>query len=213
MVSSSKLALALPLASDLRLGMSPAWRSALPGLPCGLPKGLKCPLALMPSPELQSPASWMWKPYSPFGCRPCTFAVTRTLLPLCTKLTTPRTLLPLVGWRLAVAFSLPPDHQFWIVSHPASSATAAKTVAGGKKSVLIQWRSGGAPLYSFLGRRGSLGRRHRDALVLLVIGHGLILRLGELIGVLGLRRSGLFGLGRLFRIGLRRRRRQLGVRR
>jgi len=25
----------------------------------GLPSGLKCPLALMPSPELQSPASWM----------------------------------------------------------------------------------------------------------------------------------------------------------
>ena len=36
---------------------SPVWWSGTPGLPCGLPVGLKCPPALIPSPELQSPFS------------------------------------------------------------------------------------------------------------------------------------------------------------
>src|SRR5262245_8782778 len=211
MVSTSKLRFALPLASDLRLGMSPAWRSALPGLPCGLPKGLKCPLALMPSPELQSPASWMWKPASLFGLRPAPVPCTRALLPLCVKWTVPRTLLPLVGWRLAIAFSLPPDHQFWIVSHPASSATAANTVAGCRRSGFIRWRSGGAPLYSFLGR---LGRRHRSAaLGLLVVSDYAVLRLGEVVGVLRLGGGRLVGLRLLLGVALRRGCGQLGMRR
>src|SRR5262245_3512788 len=136
------------------------------------------------------------------------FPVTRTLLPLCAKLTVPRTLLPLVGSSFALAFSPPPPHQLWMVSQPVSKATAAREARTG----FVTWRSRGRPLYSFLGRGGSLGRRHRDALVLLVIGHGLVLGLAELVGVLGLCRGGLFGLGSLFRIGLGRRRRQLGVR-
>ena len=129
MVSTSAVRLALPLASDFRLGRSPAWRSALPWAPCGLPNGLKCPLALMPSPELQSPASWTWKPNSPFGRRPLTLAATRTLSPRCSKLTVPRTVLPLVGWRLAVAFG-PPPHMLCIVSQPASATAARPTEEG-----------------------------------------------------------------------------------
>ena len=104
-VERRRSTLALPLrVGACRLGMSPAWRSALPWWPCGLPCGLKCPLALMPSPELQSPASWMWKPNSPFGRRPVTLAATRTLSPRCSKFDRARTLLPLVGCRFAVAF-------------------------------------------------------------------------------------------------------------
>src|SRR5437667_7204622 len=57
-----------------------------------------------------------------------------------------------------------------------------------------------------------LPRVHRDALVLLVVGDRLVLRLGELGGLLRLRGSRLVGLRGLFRIGFRRRRRKLGVR-
>ena len=48
---------ATPLASALRLGMSPTWCALDAGFPCCVPAGLKCPPALMPSPELQSPFS------------------------------------------------------------------------------------------------------------------------------------------------------------
>jgi hypothetical protein len=62
----------------------------------------------MPSPELQSPASWMWKPNSLLGRRPLTLALTRTLSPRCSKFAVPRTVLPLVGSRLAVALGRRP---------------------------------------------------------------------------------------------------------
>src|SRR6267142_4130407 len=57
----------------------------------------------MPSPELQSPASWMWKPCSCPGFKPLTSATTRTLSPVCVKVAVPLALLPFVGCRLAVA--------------------------------------------------------------------------------------------------------------
>src|ERR1700741_4601363 len=129
----------------------------------------------MPAPELQSTASWMWKPTSLFGFSPVTLALTRTLAPRCSKLTVPRTLLPLVNSSLAVALGPPPpvrlDQVSWTVWQPASSATAAI----GRTAGLIGWLLKGGPLYSLLRLRGRrLGRRHGNALVLLVVRHGLV---------------------------------------
>src|SRR5215510_10904887 len=117
----------------------------------------------MPSPELQSPASWMWKPNSPFGRRPLTLATTCTLPLRCSKVTVPLTVLPLVGSRFAVALG-PPPIMLCIVSHPASNATTATNKGAGFMSGFLR----GGPLYSFLG---SLGRRHGYALAFLVVGH------------------------------------------
>src|SRR5258708_14424411 len=86
--------------------MSPAWCSAPRG-PREWPDGLECPPVLMPSPELQSPLSWMWKPCSAPGLRPDRFALTRTASPSWVKVTVPRAALPLVGSSVAAAAGLP----------------------------------------------------------------------------------------------------------
>src|SRR6185369_3726676 len=84
--------------------MSPVWCSPVPPpCPCGLPVGLKCPPALLPSPELQSPFSWTWKPCVVLGGRPATCALTITLLPCCSNTTWPDVLLPFVGCSTATA--------------------------------------------------------------------------------------------------------------
>src|SRR3954464_3384941 len=97
----------------------------------------------MPSPELQSPASWMWKPTSLPGRRPDTVPLTFTRLPCCLKLIVPRTSLPFVGSSTAVACG--PDivrsyHMPFIVSQPASRKSVAATA-----SPRITWRAWTAP--------------------------------------------------------------------
>src|SRR5688572_2182620 len=157
--SRSAEMLALPLASARSIGRSPAWRSALVGWPCGLPCGLKWPLALMPSPELQSPASWMWKPTWLLGCRPDTVPLTRTRSAPCTKVTVPLTLLPLVGCSTAVAFS-PLEVRFDQVSCTVWQPASKASVAADAMTIFI-----GLPDPLFLRRLGRrLGRSHRDAL-------------------------------------------------
>src|SRR3954468_2609712 len=77
----------------------------------------------MPSPELQSPASWIWKPCSCPGLRPLTSATTRTLSPICVKVAVPAALLPFVGCKSALALG-PDGAMLW---HPASAAAATKS--------------------------------------------------------------------------------------
>src|SRR5450631_1205398 len=101
---------ALPEASATSIGMSPLWWSGTLGLPCGFAVGLKCPPALMPSPELQSPFSWIWKPWPP-GVSPETFASTATLSPFCVKVTVPAVALPLVASSRATAVWADADEQ------------------------------------------------------------------------------------------------------
>src|SRR5712664_917970 len=147
MMSSVASSVALPLESAFSAGMSPAWRSGLPGLPCGLPKGLKCPLVLMPSPELQSPASWIWKPCSWPGTSPLTLPVTRTTSPTCVKLTVPPALLPLVGSTFAVALGAW-EGTLWQSASAAAATMSSMVFMGGLLLLHV----------------------HRDALVLLVVG-------------------------------------------
>src|SRR6185503_13551791 len=171
--------------------MSPAWCSPDCG-PCGLPVGLKWPPVLMPSPELQSPLSWMWKPCSLPGGRPETFARTRTSLPSCVNVTEPRTLLPLAGSRLATAEACEP---MCIDAQPATSAAgrsrnAFMAVPPGADLFLrrvLRLLLGllGVGLGLLLAALGGIGLRHdrhrlRDGLallaqVVLVILHGLVL--------------------------------------
>src|SRR5450631_1951802 len=107
---SSIDSVALPEASATSIGVSPLWWSGTPGLPCGFAVGLKCPPALMPSPELQSPFSWIWKPWPP-GVSPETFASTATLSPFCVKVTVPAVALPLVASSRATAVWADADEQ------------------------------------------------------------------------------------------------------
>src|SRR6185436_6628052 len=102
----------------------------------------------MPSPELQSPASWIWKPNSPLGRRPLTLALMRTLSPRCSKFTVPRTVLPLVGSRLAVAFG-PPPHQPLTVSQPPSAAAAIRMATGTATCFMLVAPPGRATLPHF----------------------------------------------------------------
>src|SRR3954468_6351276 len=97
----------------------------------------------MPSPELQSPASWIWKPTSLPGRRPDTVPLTFTRLPCCLKLIVPRTSLPFVGSSTAVACG--PDmvtscHMPFIVSQPARTKSVVAT-----RSPLIYWPTWTAP--------------------------------------------------------------------
>src|SRR5258708_15490286 len=103
--------------------MRPGWCTA-PGGPCEWPDGLKCPPALMPSPELQSPFSWMWKPCSAPGLRPDRFALTRTASPSWVKVTVPLAELPLVGSSVATAPGLPAP----IMAQPAINAGRAAAI-------------------------------------------------------------------------------------
>src|SRR4026209_992324 len=77
----------------------------------------------------------MWKPNSPLGARPVTLALTRTLPPTCTKLTLPRTVLPLVGWRSAVALG-PSGDMLW---HAPSNAATARLAAIGRNFIEASW--------------------------------------------------------------------------
>src|SRR6185503_15900278 len=195
MMSTSAWSFALPLASDLRLGRSPAWRSAMPARPCGLLCGLKCPLVLMPSPELQSPASWTWNPNSPFGFNPETLATTRTLSPCCVKVVLQRTVLPLVGSSVALALG-PSPCMLW---HAATSGNSAAI-----RTFLI-----GLLFLSGCSR----GRRLRvfHSLVLLVVRDSPVLRVSQLLGILRFRRGGLVRFRGLLGIALGRRCGELGV--
>src|SRR5574339_777119 len=80
----------------------------------------------MPSPELQSPTSWMWKPCTWFGLRWITCAVTRTLSPICSRLTSPSNLFPVVGLSPAVARGVSCDVIVW---QPARTKTDANASA------------------------------------------------------------------------------------
>src|SRR5688500_11791159 len=121
--STSTWTFARPCLLALSDGRSPAWRSLLLGWPCGLPCGLKWPPALMPSPELQSPFSWICRPCSCPGLRPSTKMTTRTLLPTCSKSASPIVLLPLVAFSPAVARAGADESD--VVWQPASIAAAA----------------------------------------------------------------------------------------
>ena len=110
---------ALPLASALILGISPAWLCVLPGCPCALPSGLKWPAALIASGAEQSPFSWTWNPCSEFGLRPLTLAFTKTSLPCHTKLTSPLVFDPERDSKLALAFCpVPPPDGWQAVNNP-----------------------------------------------------------------------------------------------
>src|SRR5205814_2746016 len=140
---SVKLALALPFASALMPGMSPAWWSASCG-PCGLPDGLKWPPVLMPSPLEQSPFSCAWKPCSLFGGRPVSLASTFTLSPCCWKLTVPAAVLPFVGSSVATALGPPMPIlpiMLSIVLQPPSSAaeTAVRTAREVRVFMRFSW--------------------------------------------------------------------------
>src|SRR5829696_7736732 len=97
----------------------------MPPWPCALPPGLKWPPVLIPSPELQSPFSWTWKPCSAFGLRPVILALTATAAPRCVNVTVPAVELPFVGSSVAVALgpaALPPPPD--IPAQPAAIALA-----------------------------------------------------------------------------------------
>src|SRR5260221_13687842 len=132
----------------------------------------------MPSPELQSPFSCTWKPCSPLGLSPVTFALTATLSPRCVKVTVPAVELPFVASSLAMAFG-PSSPPIPMDAQPARKAAAEAnarilfitfSVVGGLGLLRCVLR--GRLLRSFLqrllpglgscgGRRGSGGRRRR----------------------------------------------------
>src|SRR6478609_9771892 len=106
----------------------------------------------MPSPELQSPFSWMWKPWAP-GARPATFASTSTLSPFWVKRTAPVTLLPLVGSSLATALGPAADELDWLPDRePAQPARERTATMGRRLRMVLLWQRrqmGGPACVSF----------------------------------------------------------------
>ncbi|MNT17682.1 hypothetical protein D3C72_1528460 [compost metagenome] len=96
---------ALPLASAVRLFMSPAWCSGMVIWPCGLPDGLKWPPALIASGAEQSPFSWTWKPCEVPGGRPVTATTTITPAACWSNVTRPAVLVPLLDCNGAAALA------------------------------------------------------------------------------------------------------------
>ncbi len=86
------------------------------GAPCGMSVGLKWPPADVKSAALQSPTSWMWKPWVPGGA-PLTSAMIFTSPPLSRKVTSPAMVAPSRGTSCALAIS--------------TSASATTSGAGG----------------------------------------------------------------------------------
>src|SRR6185295_7817089 len=115
-----------------------------------------------------------------------TSPATRTLSPDCVKVIVPVVLLPFVGWSSATALG-PAGCRLRHAPRSSSAASAAERF-----------------MRLFLPHGG---------LVLLPVRHRLVLGLSEIGGVLGLTRGGLVGFSLLLLVRLRRRRRQLGVRR
>ena len=83
-------------------------RAGFPALPCALALGLKWPPALAASAALQSPVSWMWKPWLLPGASPPMSPVTCTPLPIGINISLPLTRLPDAGARLLVATAAVP---------------------------------------------------------------------------------------------------------
>src|SRR3954454_7691478 len=96
----------------------------------------------MPSPELQSPASWMWKPCCWFGLRPRTSPATRTLSPACVNGTVAAVLLSLVCCTFATARGAV---AFGRRHAPPRARTCRPQAAAGSEG--CEERQGGEPHY------------------------------------------------------------------
>src|SRR6478672_10973173 len=85
-----------PLASAVKLPMSPLWCSGSVHLPCFLKVGFQWPLAELASAAEQSAFSWMWMAWTP-GVNPTIRALNVTSPLVSIKVATPVTLLLLLG--------------------------------------------------------------------------------------------------------------------